>query len=196
MIHSNIEDILPAEQITTNDGSVHLLGNGGMQMMEAYSEEDISKVLAYAYENDKTVHVVSGGTKRGFGGELEQADILLSLTKYKGIVEHSVQKAVPTYPKKGFTFPVHSVIILKRVNLLIFTESAGLGIWMEDWLWIISLRASCGKRNSSLCLCLFFCWFSILCFHCHLLFFPKRWGGQALYTDYHGDGCILSCRFR
>jgi glycolate oxidase FAD binding subunit len=90
MIYSDIESVLPAEQVKANNESEHLLGNGGMQIMEAHSEEDISKVLAYAYENEKTVHVVSGGTKRGFGGELEQADILLSLEKFKGIVEHSV----------------------------------------------------------------------------------------------------------
>src|SRR5690606_11710977 len=35
-------------------------------------------------------NVVAGGTKRGYGGTLQQADILLSLEKYKGIVEHSV----------------------------------------------------------------------------------------------------------
>src|SRR5690625_696774 len=86
MIYSNIEDVLPEEQ----HESEHLLGNGGAQVMEAYSEEDISHVLAYAYEKNKTVNVVAGGTKRGLGGELAQADILLSLTNYKGIVEHSV----------------------------------------------------------------------------------------------------------
>lgn len=90
MIHSNIEGVLPAQQVKSKQDSAHLLGNDGAHIMEAHSEEDISKVLAYAYENDKTVHVVSGGTKRGFGGELEQADILLSLANYKGIVEHSV----------------------------------------------------------------------------------------------------------
>ena len=90
MIYSDTENILPAAQVKVNDEPDHLLGNNGTQIMEAHSEEDISEVLAHAYENDKTVHVISGGTKRGFGGEWEQADILLSLANYSGIVEHSV----------------------------------------------------------------------------------------------------------
>ncbi|WP_249871221.1 FAD-binding oxidoreductase [Oceanobacillus saliphilus] len=85
-----IEDILPKEQIKQNDEQKHPLGNGGIQMMEAYSEEDISSVLAYANEHDKTVNVISGGTKRGYGGIVELADILLSLANYKGVVDHSV----------------------------------------------------------------------------------------------------------
>lgn len=89
MIQSGTESILPKEQIIEVDEPDHLLGNGGVQIMEAYSEEDISKVLTYAYENEKTVNVISGGTKRGFGGETEKADILLSLKHYTGIVEHS-----------------------------------------------------------------------------------------------------------
>ncbi|WP_188456601.1 FAD-binding oxidoreductase [Virgibacillus oceani] len=90
MIPSYLEEVLPKEQIRVNDEMGHPLGNGGLQFIEAKSEEDISKVLAYAYVHDKTVNVVSGGTKRGFGGEIERADILLSLASYKGIVEHSV----------------------------------------------------------------------------------------------------------
>lgn len=90
MIVSDIENILPKEQIKENKEQDHLLGNSGVQIIEAYSEEDISKVLSYAYENEKTVNVISGGTKRGYGGEIEKADILLSLANYKGIVEHSV----------------------------------------------------------------------------------------------------------
>lgn len=90
MISSNLEGILQKEQIIPNDAEGHPLGNGGIKMIEAHSEEDISKVLAYANKHDKTVNIVSGGTKRGYGGVIEQADILLSLAKYKGIVEHSV----------------------------------------------------------------------------------------------------------
>lgn len=90
MIYSDTESILPEEQVKVNNEREHLLGNSGMQIMEAYSEADISKVLTFAYEHEKTVNVISGGTKRGFGGESESADILLSLANYKGIVEHSV----------------------------------------------------------------------------------------------------------
>ncbi|WP_156291079.1 FAD-binding oxidoreductase [Oceanobacillus salinisoli] len=90
MISPSLEGILPKEQMRYNNEEKHLLGNGGIQIIEAYSEEDISKVLAFSNKYGKTVNVISGGTKRGYGGLIEQADILLSLAKYKGIVEHSV----------------------------------------------------------------------------------------------------------
>lgn len=90
MISSYLEEILPKDQIKYNDEQGDLLGNGGTQIIEASSEEDISKVLAFANEHGKTVNVISGGTKRGYGGANEEANILLSLAKYKGIVEHSV----------------------------------------------------------------------------------------------------------
>ncbi|WP_174614443.1 FAD-binding oxidoreductase [Virgibacillus ihumii] len=86
MNSQDLSEVLPAEQ----DMEGHPLGNGGVEFIEAHSEEDISNVLARAYKDDKTVNVISGGTKRGFGGAIEQADILLSLAKYKGIIEHSV----------------------------------------------------------------------------------------------------------
>ncbi|ASN04471.1 FAD-binding oxidoreductase [Virgibacillus necropolis] len=90
MISVDLEGVLPKEQVKHNEEEGHPLGNGGIQIIEAHSEEDISKVLAYANKQDKTVNIVSGGTKRGYGGAIEQADILLSLANYKGIVEHSV----------------------------------------------------------------------------------------------------------
>lgn len=90
MVSPDLAGVLPKVQIKPNHEARHLLGNGGMQIMEAHSEADISKVLGYANQYDKTVNIVSGGTKRGYGGAIEQADILLSLAKYKGIVEHSV----------------------------------------------------------------------------------------------------------
>ncbi|WP_077328455.1 FAD-binding oxidoreductase [Virgibacillus siamensis] len=89
MSSQDLTGVLPAAQIQHNVEG-HPLGNGGDQFIEVHSEEDISNVLAYAHKHDKTVNVISGGTKRGYGGAIEQADILVSLAKYKGIVEHSV----------------------------------------------------------------------------------------------------------
>lgn len=89
MISSDLEGLLPKERIR-HEEQPHLLGNGGSEIIEVLSEEEISKVLAYAHQYDKTVNIIAGGTKRGYGGTLERADILLSLEKYKGIVEHSV----------------------------------------------------------------------------------------------------------
>ncbi|MBY7142922.1 FAD-binding oxidoreductase [Virgibacillus sp. NKC19-3] len=90
MASSDLIEVLPKIQMKQNHEERHPLGNGGMQMMEAHSEADISKVLGYANKYDKTVNIVSGGTKRGYGGVIEQADILLSLAEYKGIIDHSV----------------------------------------------------------------------------------------------------------
>ncbi|MEW9674878.1 FAD-binding oxidoreductase [Lentibacillus sp. L22] len=90
MISSMLGEVLPKKQMKHCEEEGHPLGNRGKQVMEALSEEDIVKVLAFANKQEQTVHIVSGGTKRGYGGQLEQADILLSLANYKGIVEHSV----------------------------------------------------------------------------------------------------------
>lgn len=89
MISSDLEGMLPKEQIK-HEEKPHILGNGGSEIIEVLSEEEISKVLEYANKHDKTVNIIAGGTKRGYGGTLQQADILLSLEKYKGVVEHSV----------------------------------------------------------------------------------------------------------
>ena len=90
MILTAIETVVPKDQIKLNNEADHPLGNGGRRIIKAYSEEDISNVLAYANENDLTVNIMSGGTKRGYGGTMKEADILLSLASFKGIVEHSV----------------------------------------------------------------------------------------------------------
>ncbi|MFB5663805.1 FAD-binding oxidoreductase [Alteribacillus sp. HJP-4] len=77
----NLNDVTDTEQ-------PHLLGNDGKASVEPASEQDIAEVLKYADENNKTVSVISGGTKRGFGGAVKELDILLSLKKYRGIIEH------------------------------------------------------------------------------------------------------------
>lgn len=119
MISSDLEGVLPKEQITHHDGEQHLLGNGGAQIIEVLSEEDISKVLAYAHKHDKTVNIISGGTKRGYGGALEQADILLSLEKYSGIVEHSVGDLMLTV-KTGTTLKEISDELAKHNQRIAF----------------------------------------------------------------------------
>lgn len=67
----------------------HPLGNGGKIAVYPKREDEIANVLSYANENQKTVSVIGGGTKRGFSGTEEAYDILLSLADYKGISEHS-----------------------------------------------------------------------------------------------------------
>jgi len=66
------------------------LGNGGHVHVYPTSEEEIAALLKYAHERGKSVSVQGNGSKRGFGGLKESFDILLSLSKYTGIVEHTV----------------------------------------------------------------------------------------------------------
>jgi glycolate oxidase FAD binding subunit len=75
-------------QISDED-QLHPLGNSGSVTIFPKTEQEISTVLAYANTHDHSVFIMGGGTKRGFGGMLEKADILLSLAQYTGIVEHN-----------------------------------------------------------------------------------------------------------
>ncbi|MBP1934105.1 FAD-binding oxidoreductase [Ammoniphilus resinae] len=65
------------------------IGNWGEYLISPRTEEEISAILKYAHEQSLSVIPVGGGTKRGFGGTEEKADILLSLADYKGVVEYS-----------------------------------------------------------------------------------------------------------
>lgn len=75
-------------QISDEDQQ-HPLGNSGRVTFFPKTEQELSAVLAYANTNDYSVFIMGGGTKRGYGGMLEKADILLSLAQYTGIVEHN-----------------------------------------------------------------------------------------------------------
>lgn len=68
----------------------HPLGNCGKVGVFPISEREISDILKYAYKNGLSVNVEGRGTKRGYGGLNETADILISLSEYTGIVEHVV----------------------------------------------------------------------------------------------------------
>lgn len=95
--------ILPDSQM--KEGENHPLGNNGQVTVYPTCEEEIATVLKYANTNDKKIIVEGGGTKRGFGGQTEFADILLSLANYKGIVEHAVGDMTLTV-KSGTQFKV------------------------------------------------------------------------------------------
>lgn len=100
---TDLKSILPEDQIFEGESQNHPLGNGGKVTVYPKLEEEISNVLQYANDNGKKISVVGGGTKRGFGGMTESADILLSLANYKGIVEHTVGDLTLTV-KSGTTF--------------------------------------------------------------------------------------------
>ncbi|RFU71185.1 FAD-binding oxidoreductase [Peribacillus saganii] len=85
----SIKDILPEDQILIEE-LLHPLGNNGRVTVFPKTEEEIANVLRYANDTGEKVTVMAGGTKRGYGGLTETADILLSLANYQGIVEHTV----------------------------------------------------------------------------------------------------------
>ncbi|MCM3766907.1 FAD-binding oxidoreductase [Neobacillus niacini] len=86
----DLKAILPEERIAVDNEQGHPLGNSGKVTVYPNSEEEIANILRYANDNGKKISVVGGGTKRGFGGIIEYADIGLSLANYKGFVEHVV----------------------------------------------------------------------------------------------------------
>lgn len=87
---TELKDIIREECITENDAQSSYLGNSGKIIAAPETEDEIVKLLSYANENGKTISVVSGGTKRGYGGITESEDIVLSLRNYRGIIEHTV----------------------------------------------------------------------------------------------------------
>ncbi len=81
----------------------HPLGNSAKVVVYPKTEDEIVKVLSYANENKKTVSVIGGGTKRGFGGTEAIYDILISMEDYKGISVHSPEEHLITV-KAGTPF--------------------------------------------------------------------------------------------
>ncbi|NGQ96687.1 FAD-binding oxidoreductase [Brevibacillus sp. SYP-B805] len=68
---------------------LHVLGNHGAYEVFPETEEEIAAVLQAAHAHSLSVIPMGGGTKRGWGGTLEKADILLCLSSCRGIVEYS-----------------------------------------------------------------------------------------------------------
>jgi glycolate oxidase FAD binding subunit len=86
---SELQTILREDQLSAYEKDSHPFGNSGHVKAYPESEEEISAVLKYANSNGLTINILGGGTKRGFGGLNEKADILLSLERFTGIVEHT-----------------------------------------------------------------------------------------------------------
>ncbi|MDO7267159.1 FAD-binding oxidoreductase [Shouchella clausii] len=79
------------------------LGNGGHVHVYPTSEKEVVGLLKFAYDHGKSVSVQGNGSKRGFGGLKESYDVLLSLSKYTGVIEHSPGDMVVTV-KAGTAF--------------------------------------------------------------------------------------------
>ena len=84
----DLKEILPIDQITENN-ECHYLGNSGKVTVFPKNEEEIVRILQYSSDKELKVSVIGNGTKRGFGGLMDSYDLLLSLSQYKGIVEHA-----------------------------------------------------------------------------------------------------------
>ncbi|MEH7308053.1 FAD-binding oxidoreductase [Neobacillus drentensis] len=99
---TELKAIVPVERIKEGEQN-HPLGNTSRVKVYPQSEEEIVAILKYANEKGKSVIVEGNGTKRGYGVLTESVDILLSLTNFKGIVEHVVGDMTLTV-KAGTTF--------------------------------------------------------------------------------------------
>ncbi|WHZ06044.1 FAD-binding oxidoreductase [Neobacillus sp. YX16] len=67
----------------------HPHGNSGRIRIYPKTEQEISSILSYANSKGLSLFIMGNGSKRGYGGLIEKADILLSLAQYTGIVEHN-----------------------------------------------------------------------------------------------------------
>lgn len=89
-VRIELKDVIGEDIIKENNSQSSYLGNSGEIVVAPETEEEIAKLLNYANLKGKTISIVSGGTKRGFGGTTDKADIALSLENYRGILEHTV----------------------------------------------------------------------------------------------------------
>jgi len=87
---TELKALFPEIDMEDGSGESNPYGNSGYVIVYPKTEEEIVSLLKYANSNGKKISIISGGTKRGFGGLVEYFDILLSLKNYKGVVEHTV----------------------------------------------------------------------------------------------------------
>jgi glycolate oxidase FAD binding subunit len=99
---SELRTILPNKRVKEGEKN-HPLGNDGKVHVIPQYEEELIAILQYVNKNSICINIEGGGTKKGFGGLNQSADLLLSLTKYKGIVEHVAGDMTVTV-KSGTTF--------------------------------------------------------------------------------------------
>ncbi|SEA14291.1 glycolate oxidase FAD binding subunit [Thalassobacillus cyri] len=84
-----IQDMPQASTAASSIFKDEKFGNDGAEVVAPESEADIADILRKANKDGKKVAIISGGTKRGYGGLKNDYDILLSLSQYKGVVEHT-----------------------------------------------------------------------------------------------------------
>lgn len=84
-----IERGLQRIAVTKVCGDASSFGNAGRFAVFPRNEQEVCDILAFAAENRLTVIPEGAGTKKGCGGTMEMADIVLSMRHIRGIVEHS-----------------------------------------------------------------------------------------------------------
>ncbi|KPD04647.1 lactate dehydrogenase [Aneurinibacillus migulanus] len=82
------EMLLPQITIEATSAS-HPFGNTAPYTLFPENEQEIVEILKHAQQNGMKVIPMGGGTKRGFGGVEEAADVILSLSRCSGIIEYS-----------------------------------------------------------------------------------------------------------
>ncbi|MBM7716974.1 FAD-binding oxidoreductase [Siminovitchia sp. FSL H7-0308] len=102
-ILSHLKAVIPEDRIFDGEDDELHLGNGGKVTIYPKTEQEMADILAYANTSGQTVSVMGAGTKRGFGGLTEQADILISTKSYTGVVEH-VQGDMTVTVRAGTVF--------------------------------------------------------------------------------------------
>ncbi|MCM3570357.1 FAD-binding oxidoreductase [Neobacillus mesonae] len=123
---SCFNSVISEEQIQKNIFNCPLLGNNGRITVFPKTEQEISEILHNANEHQIKVNIMGGGTKRGYGGVEDSADLLLSLEQYKGVVEHSPSDMMITV-KSGTTFK-ELQMFLKKYNQKVPLDPA----WPND----------------------------------------------------------------
>lgn len=90
-VMNELTSLISKDQIEIRESDAqHHLGNDGFIVVYPNEEEQIATILKFANDNKLTINIEGMGTKRGFGGTIERADIVMSLKNYTGITEHSV----------------------------------------------------------------------------------------------------------
>ncbi|MDQ0337599.1 glycolate oxidase FAD binding subunit [Caldalkalibacillus uzonensis] len=105
------------EHIEENAHDIDPFGNWAPYTVYPQSEDEVARILSFASRKGLKVIPMGGGTKRGFGGTSAKADLLLSLSRLRGIVEHSPGDLTITV-KPGTTIAEIRAALAERGQML------------------------------------------------------------------------------
>lgn len=112
-----LKDIVGEEHIQVLEEREHPLGNHAPYVVYPHSEQEIASILKLANKQSLKVIPMGGGTKRGLGGVEPSGDLILSLQRLKGIIEHSVGDMVVTV-RPGTTMKELSASLAKQGQMI------------------------------------------------------------------------------